>query len=35
MMTRQQMKELRSCQCNVPCIVYCNVILKRILEELE
>mgnify|MGYP001201659391 CR=1 FL=1 len=27
--------ELRNCQCKIPCIVYCNVVLRQRKEEEE
>jgi len=34
-LSREEMQELRSCSCSIPCIVYCNVVLVRIKKQQE
>ena len=30
-----EMAKLRNCQCSIPCIVFCNVVIRQMLEEEE
>jgi len=31
--TDEEMAKLRNCKCSIPCIVFCNVVIKQMLEE--
>ena len=33
--TNEEMAKLRNCQCSIPCIVFCNVVIRQMLEEEE
>jgi len=34
-MTAEDLRKLRDCQCGIPCIVFCNVVIRQMLEEEE
>ena len=31
--TNEEMARLRKCECSIPCIVFCNVVIRQLLEE--
>ena len=31
--TKQEIAKLRDCQCTIPCLVYCNVVIRQLQEE--
>jgi len=31
--TKEEIERMRNCECSIPCIVYCNVVIRQIMEE--